>query len=146
MFLVPILDFKGVGIIALGQKTLKYHLKCLHLCSKDERRSLGFGLTQVWVISDRTFFFFPGWHLFQPSGSIHTYNTECHVSQSNQFLMDKMSCSLNILAGSELHQWTATITALVEHMRTDTSFSWPHLLVLFGLNGVSWDLVSQTAN
>ncbi len=41
------------------QKTLGFHLKYLHLCFEDERRSYGFGTTRGWVIHDRIFIF--GW-------------------------------------------------------------------------------------
>ncbi len=34
------------------QKALRFHLKYLHLCSKDEQRSYGFGTTCGWVIHD----------------------------------------------------------------------------------------------
>ncbi len=42
-----------------GQRALRYHQKYLNLCSKDERRSNGFGTTSGWVINDRIFIF--GW-------------------------------------------------------------------------------------
>ncbi len=43
----------------LGTGHLRFHQKYLNLCSKDERRSYGFGMTWGWVINDRIFIF--GW-------------------------------------------------------------------------------------
>ncbi len=50
-----------------GQRALGFHQKYLNLCSEDEQRSYGFGMTWGWVINDRIFIF--GWtipvsHLF----------------------------------------------------------------------------------
>ncbi len=42
-----------------GQKALRFNLKELNFCSKDERRSYGFGTTWGWVVIDRIFIF--GW-------------------------------------------------------------------------------------
>ncbi len=42
-----------------GQRALRFKQKYLHLCSEDERRSYGFGMTWGWVINDRIFIF--GW-------------------------------------------------------------------------------------
>ncbi len=42
-----------------GQKALGFHKKYLNLCSVDEQRSYGFGMTWGWVINDRIFIF--GW-------------------------------------------------------------------------------------
>ncbi len=49
----------GVAVYAGSKKTLGFHHKYLNVCSKDERRSYGFGTTWVWVINDRIFIF--GW-------------------------------------------------------------------------------------
>ncbi len=42
-----------------GQKAIGFHQKYLNLCSKDERKSYGFGTTWGRVINDRIFIF--GW-------------------------------------------------------------------------------------
>ncbi len=42
-----------------GQRALRIHQKYLNLCSKDERRSYGFGTTWGWVINDKNFIL--GW-------------------------------------------------------------------------------------
>ncbi len=49
-----------------GQRALGFHQKYLNLCSKDERRSYGFGSTWGWVINDRIFIF--GWTIPLNSG------------------------------------------------------------------------------
>ncbi len=40
-----------------GQRALGIHKKYLNLCSEDERRSYGFGMTWRWVVNDRINFF-----------------------------------------------------------------------------------------
>ncbi len=49
---VPLLSMEG-------QRALGFHQKYLNLCSKDERRSYGFGTTWGWVINVRIFII--GW-------------------------------------------------------------------------------------
>ncbi len=48
---VPLLSMEG-------QKALGFHQKHLNLCSKDERRSYGFGTTWGWVINNYPFNWF----------------------------------------------------------------------------------------
>ncbi len=50
--------FLGLEQGSSGQKALRFHQKFLNLCSEDERRSYGFGMTG-WVINDRILIF--GW-------------------------------------------------------------------------------------
>ncbi len=42
-----------------GQKALGFHQKYLNLCSVDEQRFYGFGMTWGWIINDRIFIL--GW-------------------------------------------------------------------------------------
>ncbi len=48
-----------------GHEALRFHQKYLNLCSEDERRSYGFGMTWGWVINDRIFIF--GWTIYLKS-------------------------------------------------------------------------------
>ncbi len=52
MYLLPFWALKiSVALLSIhGSETLRFHHKYVHLCSKDERRSYGFGTTwHFWV-------------------------------------------------------------------------------------------------
>ncbi len=52
-----------------GQRAHGMHQKYLNLCSEDERRSYGFGMTRGWVINDRISIF--GWTIPLMSESLN---------------------------------------------------------------------------
>ncbi len=57
-----------------GQRALGSNQKYLNLCSEDERRSYGFGVTWGWVINDRIFIF--GWT--NPLNNFHSLISLLH--------------------------------------------------------------------
>ncbi len=56
---MSLLPFWVLNVAVAGSKSLKLNQKFINLCSKDERRSYGFGTTWGWVFNDRIFIF--GW-------------------------------------------------------------------------------------
>ncbi len=71
MSLLPFLALNvSVALLSMqGQKALRFHQKYLNLCSEDEQRSYGFGMTWGWVINDRIFIF--GWTIPLTINIIH---------------------------------------------------------------------------
>ncbi len=55
MSLLPFLSLNvSIALLSMqGQKALRFHQKYLNLCSEDEQRSYGFGMTWGWVINER---------------------------------------------------------------------------------------------
>ncbi len=48
-----------ISLLSMGGSALRFHKKYLNLCSEDEQRSYGFGMTWGWVDNDIIFIF--GW-------------------------------------------------------------------------------------
>ncbi len=71
-----------------GQRALGFHHKYLNLCSEDERRFYGFGLTWGWGINDRIFIF--GWtiplnqkrHCATITSLLSSYNRICSINKT----------------------------------------------------------------
>ncbi len=82
-----------------GQKALGFHKEYLNLCSKDERRSHGFGMTWEWVINDIIFII--GWTI----PSMYVLGLWLYVGASMRLMIHRATFLSNVAWALSHWEW-----------------------------------------